>query len=68
MIEIGSDELNKLQHYFDYMYWYITILTAIYYLTFLSLGFMIKFLIIEVNKRISYLRHSKNRNDNELKF
>ena len=59
MTSIFSDELDQLQHYYDYMYIYIGIGTLIYYLALSSFGFMIKFLMIEINKRSLFLKGNK---------
>ncbi len=61
MIPVDSDEINKLQHYYDYMYGYIASMTVVFYLLLLSFGFVIKFLITEMNKRISVLKKAKNK-------
>ena len=61
MIPVDSDEINKLQHYYDYMYGYIAALTVVFYFLLLSFGFMIKFVIIEINKRILVLKKAKNK-------
>ena len=61
MISVDSEEINKLQHYYDYMYVYVVITTIVFYLVLLSFGFMTKFVIIEMNKRILKLKKEKNK-------
>ena len=67
MISVDSEEINKLQHYYDYMYAYITIITTVFYLVLLSFGFVTKFVIIEINKRILKIKRDKMESFDNLK-
>ena len=44
--------LRRLQHFYDYMNWYVGLFAAGYYATFLLVGFLTRFMYVEWRRRV----------------